>query len=47
MSGPRYEEENSENSSELSMGSLLEEEFKDVFGGATPVTTAWAGLTFA
>jgi hypothetical protein len=45
MSGSRFEE-NKENTDELSMGALLEEEFRAVFGGTTPVATAWAGLTF-
>ena len=39
-------EESKENSHELSVGIVLEEEFKAVFGGTTPVTTPWAGLTF-
>lgn len=45
MSGSPFEE-NKENAHELSVGALLEEEFRAVFGGTTPVTTAWAGLTF-
>lgn len=39
-------EETNENIHELSIAALLEEEFRAVFGGTTPVTTAWAGLTF-
>ncbi|UVJ41318.1 hypothetical protein [Arthrobacter sp. CJ23] len=45
MSGSRFEE-NNENTDELSVSALLEEEFRAVFGGVTPVTTAWVGLTF-
>lgn len=45
MSGSRFEE-NKENADELSMRALLEEEFRAVFGGTTPATSAWAGLTF-
>lgn len=45
MSGSRLEETN-ENTDELSMRALREEEFRAVFGGTTPVTAAWAGLTF-
>jgi hypothetical protein len=45
MSGSRSEE-NKENTDELSMGALREEEFRAVFGGTMPVTAAWAGLTF-
>jgi len=45
MPGSRFDE-NKENTDELSMRALLEEEFRAVFGGTTPVTTAWAGLTF-
>jgi hypothetical protein len=45
MSDSRFEE-NKENTQELSVRVLLEEEFKTVFGGTTPVTVPWAGLTF-
>lgn len=45
MSDSRFEE-NKENTHELSMRVLLEEEFKTVFGGTIPVTAPWAGLTF-
>lgn len=45
MSGSRFEEAK-ENTDELSVRALLEEEFKAVFGGTTPVATAWAGVTF-
>ncbi|WP_284981633.1 hypothetical protein [Arthrobacter sp. efr-133-TYG-118] len=45
MSGSRFEEDK-ENAHELSVKALLEEEFRAVFGGTTPVATAWAGLTF-
>jgi hypothetical protein len=45
MSGSRLEETN-ENTDELPMRALLEEEFRAVFGGTLPVTAAWAGLTF-
>jgi hypothetical protein len=45
MSGSRFEE-NKENTDELSMKALLEEEFGAVFGGITPVATAWVGLKF-
>jgi len=45
MSGSRSEE-TKENSQELTMGALLDEEFRSVFGGTTPVTTPWGGLNF-
>lgn len=45
MSGSPFEEDK-ENTDELSVRALLEEEFKAVFGGITPVATAWAGVTF-
>lgn len=45
MSGSHVEE-NKENITEASTRAILEEEFRAVFGGVTPVTTAWAGLTF-
>jgi hypothetical protein len=45
MSGSRFEE-TKENTHELSVQALVEEEFRAVFGGTTPVTSAWAGLTF-
>jgi len=45
MSDSRFEE-NKENTHELSMRIVLEEEFRAVFGGTTPVSTPWAGLTF-
>ncbi|HEY3572429.1 MAG TPA: hypothetical protein VGK98_01235 [Arthrobacter sp.] len=45
MSGSRSEETR-ENSQELTMGALLDEEFRSVFGGTTPVTTPWGGLNF-
>lgn len=45
MSGSHFEEEKA-NAHDVSMRALLEEEFRAVFGGTTPVTTAWAGLTF-
>lgn len=45
MSGSRFEEDK-ENTDELSVRALLEEEFKAVYGGTTPVATAWAGVTF-
>ncbi|GAB2727757.1 hypothetical protein ACX801_13225 [Arthrobacter bambusae] len=45
MSGSRFEEDKG-NAHELSVRALLEEEFRAVFGGSTPVATAWAGLTF-
>jgi hypothetical protein len=41
----RYEE-TKENSQELSIGELLDEEFRSVYGGTTPVTTPWGGLSF-
>lgn len=40
-------EEQKKDPDELSMRALLEEEFRTVFGGSTPVATAWAGLTFS
>lgn len=46
MSDSRIEE-TKEEADELSMKALLEEEFRAVFGGSTPVATAWAGLTFS
>lgn len=45
MPGSRFEEDK-ESTHELSVKALLEEEFRAVFGGTTPVATAWAGLTF-
>lgn len=45
MSGSRFEEDK-ENTDELSVRALLGEEVKAVFGGTTPVATAWAGVTF-
>jgi hypothetical protein len=45
MSDSRIDE-STENAHELSMRTVLEEEFKAVFGGTIPVTTPWAGLTF-
>jgi hypothetical protein len=45
MSGSHVEE-SKENTTEPSTRAMLEEEFRGVFGGITPVTTAWAGLTF-
>ena len=45
MSGKRSEE-TKENSPELSMGALLDEEFRSVFGGTTPVASPWVGLNF-
>jgi hypothetical protein len=45
MSGSHVEE-SKENTTEPSTRAMLEEEFRAVFGGITPVTTAWAGLTF-
>jgi hypothetical protein len=45
MSGSRSEEIR-ENSQELTMGALLDEEFRSVFEGSTPVAAPWAGLYF-
>ncbi|MBU8865951.1 hypothetical protein [Paenarthrobacter aromaticivorans] len=45
MSGSRTDEIK-ENSPELTMGALLDEEFRSVFDGTTPVATPWAGLIF-
>jgi hypothetical protein len=45
MSGSRSEETN-EKSQELTIDLLLDEEFRSVFGGTTPVATPWAGLSF-
>jgi hypothetical protein len=45
MSGSHVEE-SKENITDPSTRAMLEEEFRAVFGGITPVTTAWAGLTF-
>jgi hypothetical protein len=45
MSGSNVEE-SKENITEAPTRAMLEEEFRAVFGGTTPVTTAWAGLTF-
>ncbi len=45
MSGSRSDEQQ-ENMQEVSVRALLDEEFKSVFGGTTPVTVPWAGLTF-
>ena len=45
MSGSRSEE-TKENSQELTVDALLDEEFRSVFGGTTPVTAPWAGLFF-
>jgi hypothetical protein len=45
MSDSRFDE-STENTHELSMRTVLEEEFTAVFGGTIPVTTPWAGLTF-
>lgn len=45
MSGSRSEEIK-ENSQELTMRALLDEEFRSVFEGTTPVATPWAGLNF-
>ena len=46
MRGSRFDEE-VEIDTELTIKALLEEEFKAVFGGTTPSTAAWAGLTFS
>ncbi|MFK4296322.1 hypothetical protein ABH924_001459 [Arthrobacter sp. GAS37] len=45
MSGSRSEE-TKENPQELTVGALLDEEFRSVFGGTTPVASPWAGLSF-
>jgi hypothetical protein len=45
MSGSRSEEMK-ENSQEPTMGALLDEEFRSVFGGTAPVALPWAGLNF-
>lgn len=45
MSGLRAEETR-ENTKELTMGALLDEEFRSVFGGTTPVASPWVGLNF-
>ena len=45
MSGSRSDE-TKENFQELTVGALLDEEFRSVFGGTTPVATPWAGLNF-
>lgn len=45
MSGSRSDEI-MEHSQELTMGALLDEEFRSVFDGTTPVATPWAGLIF-
>ncbi|WP_168404503.1 hypothetical protein [Arthrobacter silvisoli] len=41
-----YSDETKEDSREVSMRALLEEEFKSVFGGTKPVTVPWAGLIY-
>ena len=45
MSGSRSEE-TKENLQELTVGALLDEEFRSVFGGTTPLASPWAGLNF-
>jgi hypothetical protein len=45
MSGS-HSEETKEISQELCVGTLLDEEFRSVFGGTIPVTTPWVGLNF-
>ncbi|MCA4131715.1 hypothetical protein [Arthrobacter sp. M4] len=45
MSAARSEEIK-QDSQELSIKALLDEEFKSVFGGSIPVTVPWAGLIF-
>ena len=45
MSGARSDEQQ-EKIQDVSVRALLDEEFKSVYGGTTPVTVPWAGLTF-
>lgn len=41
-----YPDESKEDTQELSMRALLEEEFKSVFGGTKAVAVPWAGLIY-
>jgi hypothetical protein len=45
MSASRFEEIK-ENSQDLTMRALLDEEFRSVFQGTTPVATPWDGLNY-
>ena len=47
MSGFLSKDDQTVANGEVSMRALLEEEFRAVFGGTEPDSSAWLGLTFA
>lgn len=47
MRGSDFNDEVVDTDSGLSIRALLDEDFRAVFGGTTPETSAWMGLMFS